>query len=102
MQGLADAFLLLGLAFDSPEAQELNRHVFETIYYAALDQSCELAKVEGTYETYAGCPVSKGILQPDMWDVKPDSGRWVDCAYVWAGAVTRYAGCLMSKGILPN
>lgn len=76
VQGLADAFLLLGLPFDSAEAQQLNSHIFETIYYAALEQSCELAKVEGTYETYEGSPVSKGVLQPDMWQVKPDSGRW--------------------------
>ncbi|KAG1661396.1 hypothetical protein FOA52_005689 [Chlamydomonas sp. UWO 241] len=76
VQGLADAFLLLGLAFDSPEAQELNKHIFETMYYAALETSCELAKVEGPYETYTGCPVSKGELQFDMWGVKPDSGRW--------------------------
>ncbi len=44
--------------------------IFETIYYASLRTSCRLAKVQGTYETYEGCPVSKGILQPDMWGVK--------------------------------
>ncbi|KAK8942520.1 Ribonucleoside-diphosphate reductase large subunit [Platanthera zijinensis] len=75
VQGLADTFILLGLAFDSPEAQQLNKDIFETIYYHALDASSELASREGPYETYQGSPVSKGILQPDMWDVAPSS-RW--------------------------
>ncbi|KAL4578035.1 hypothetical protein LXL04_014150 [Taraxacum kok-saghyz] len=69
VQGLADTFILLGMAFDSPEAQKLNKDIFETIYYHALKASCELAEKEGTYETYLGSPVSKGILQPDMWGV---------------------------------
>lgn len=76
VQGLADAFILMGMPFDSPEAQELNRRIFETIYYAALKASNELAQVEGPYETYQGSPVSKGVLQQDMWGVKPDSGLW--------------------------
>jgi len=75
VQGLADAFILLGMPFDSEEAQALNRDIFETIYYHALSASADLATEEGVYETYAGCPVSKGILQPDMWNVKP-SNRW--------------------------
>ncbi|KAK8949175.1 Ribonucleoside-diphosphate reductase large subunit [Platanthera zijinensis] len=75
VQGLADTFIILGLAFDSPEAQQLNKDIFETIYYHALDASSELASREGPYETYPGSPVSKGILQPDMWDVTPSS-RW--------------------------
>ena len=75
-QGLADAFLLLGLPFESPEAQELNRDIFETMYFAALQTSCELAQKEGPYETYPGCPVSQGILQPDMWGVKTTNKRW--------------------------
>ncbi|KAL3826145.1 hypothetical protein ACJIZ3_022174 [Penstemon smallii] len=58
-----------------PIAQQLNKDIFETIYYHALKASCELAEKEGTYETYTGSPVSKGILQPDMWGVKP-SDRW--------------------------
>ncbi|TGZ71570.1 hypothetical protein CRM22_002560 [Opisthorchis felineus] len=69
VQGLADAFLLLRYPFDSPEAAALNKRIFETIYFAALDASCDLAKEEGPFETYEGCPVSKGILQPDMWGV---------------------------------
>ncbi len=78
-QGLADTFILLGMPFDSPEAAELNSQIFEVVYYAALSASCELAERDGTYETYAGSPVSQGILQPDMWGVKPSgvSGRWV-------------------------
>ncbi|KAJ0254193.1 ATP-cone domain-containing protein [Hirschfeldia incana] len=79
VQGLADAFILLGMPFDSPEAQRLNKDIFETIYYHALKSSSEIATKEGTYETYQGCPVSKGILQPDMWNVTP-SNRWD-----WAG-----------------
>lgn len=70
MQGLADAFLLLRLPFDSAEARQLNKDIFETIYHAALEASCELAEKFGTYETYEGSPVSKGILQHDMWGVQ--------------------------------
>nr|XP_043634763.1 ribonucleoside-diphosphate reductase large subunit [Erigeron canadensis] len=75
VQGLADTFILLGMAFDSPEAQQLNKDIFETIYYHALKASSELAEKEGTYETYIGSPVSKGVLQPDMWGVTP-SDLW--------------------------
>ncbi|KKY20671.1 putative ribonucleotide reductase large subunit [Phaeomoniella chlamydospora] len=71
VQGLADAFLKLRLPFDSPEARQLNTQIFETIYHAALTMSCQLAQEQGTYETYAGSPVSQGILQYDMWNVKP-------------------------------
>ncbi|XP_048776929.1 ribonucleoside-diphosphate reductase large subunit-like [Ostrea edulis] len=71
VQGLADAFILMRFPFESEEAQLLNIHIFETIYYAALEASCELAERDGTYETYPGSPISKGILQPDMWNVVP-------------------------------
>ncbi|CAO3665957.1 unnamed protein product [Umbelopsis ramanniana] len=71
VQGLADAFMLMRFPFDSAEARELNIQIFETIYHAALEASCELAQEKGAYETYAGSPVSKGILQYDMWDVTP-------------------------------
>uniref|UniRef100_A0A3Q2CZY8 Ribonucleoside-diphosphate reductase n=1 Tax=Cyprinodon variegatus TaxID=28743 RepID=A0A3Q2CZY8_CYPVA len=71
VQGLADAFILMRYPFESPEAQLLNIHIFETIYYAALEASCELAAEFGPYETYAGSPVSKGILQYDMWNKTP-------------------------------
>jgi ribonucleoside-diphosphate reductase subunit M1 len=75
VQGLADAFILLGLPFDSPEAKRLNAEIFETLYYAALKTSCELAQKDGPYSSYPGSPVSKGVLQPDMWGVTP-SDRW--------------------------
>ncbi|XP_047001423.1 ribonucleoside-diphosphate reductase large subunit [Schistocerca americana] len=73
VQGLADAFILMRYPFESEEAQKLNIQIFETIYYGALEASCELAETLGAYETYEGSPVSKGILQYDMWDVKPTS-----------------------------
>lgn len=77
IQGLADAFILLRLPYESAEAQKLNQQIFETIYYGALEASCELAEKEGTYETYPGCPVSKGILQYDMWNKTPtDLWNW--------------------------
>lgn len=61
VQGLADAFILMRYPFESPEAQLLNIQIFETIYHAALEASCELAEKLGPYETYAGSPVSKGV-----------------------------------------
>lgn len=76
VQGLADAFIMLRMPFDSDEAKGLNEDIFETIYYASMETSMELAKVEGTYETYEGSPASKGIFQFDMWGVTPKSGRW--------------------------
>uniref|UniRef100_A0A669D2W2 Ribonucleoside-diphosphate reductase n=1 Tax=Oreochromis niloticus TaxID=8128 RepID=A0A669D2W2_ORENI len=71
VQGLADAFILMRYPFESPEAQLLNIQIFETIYYAALEASCELAAELGPYETYPGSPVSKGILQYEMWNKTP-------------------------------
>ncbi|SNT20107.1 ribonucleoside-diphosphate reductase alpha chain [Ekhidna lutea] len=76
VQGLADTFLLLKMAFESEEAKKLNKEIFETIYYAAMETSMEIAQVEGAYETFKGSPVSKGVFQFDMWGVTPDSGRW--------------------------
>ena len=76
VQGLADAFIMLRMPFDSAEARGLNEDIFETIYFAAAETSMELAKTQGTYETYEGSPASKGILQFDMWGVTPKSGRW--------------------------
>jgi ribonucleoside-diphosphate reductase alpha subunit len=71
VQGLADVFMMLGLSFDEPNAREINRLIFTHIYFAALRESCELAKEEGPYETFAGSPASQGILQYDMWGVQP-------------------------------
>lgn len=75
VQGLADLFAILRMPFESEEARQLNKEVFETIYFGALTASKDLAKVEGPYDTYADSPISKGILQYDMWGVKP-SKRW--------------------------
>lgn len=71
VQGLADAFMIMGYPFDSQEARRLNLQIFETIYHAALERSCELAEQYGTYETYQGSPASQGILQYDMWNRTP-------------------------------
>ena len=76
VQGLADTFILMKLAFDSQEAQDLNSAIFETMYHAALEESAQLAKEEGSYETYEGSPVSQGVLQFDMWDNPKLSGLW--------------------------
>jgi len=75
VQGLADAFIMLRLPFDSDEARRLNREIFETIYFAAIMASMEEAKIHGAYETFKGSPMSKGIFQFDMWNVTP-SNRW--------------------------
>jgi ribonucleoside-diphosphate reductase alpha chain len=75
VQGLADAFILLRMPFESEEAKTLNKEIFETLYYAAMTASKDLAKTEGAYQTYEGSPVSKGIFQFDMWGVTP-SDRW--------------------------
>jgi len=75
VQGLADVFILLRLPFESDEARQLNKEIFETIYFAAMTASKDLSKVEGPYETFAGSPVSKGIFQFDMWNVEPTL-RW--------------------------
>jgi ribonucleoside-diphosphate reductase alpha chain len=78
VQGLADAFILLRLPFTSPEAKQLNKDIFETIYFASLQASKDLAKVDGAYETFKGSPISEGKFQFDMWGVaaKDLSGRW--------------------------
>lgn len=73
VQGLADAFILMQYPYASDQAQLLNRQIFETIYYGALEASCELAENEGPYETYYGSPISQGILQYDMWGKIPTS-----------------------------
>ncbi|MGB1076587.1 MAG: ribonucleoside-diphosphate reductase subunit alpha [Flavobacteriales bacterium] len=75
VQGLADAFILMRFPFDSDEARQLNKDVFETIYYAACTASKDMAKEDGPYETFKGSPASEGRLQFDMWGVTP-SDRW--------------------------
>jgi ribonucleoside-diphosphate reductase alpha subunit len=75
VQGLADTFILLGMAFDSDEARQLNKDIFETIYFAAVTESCNLAESLGAYETFKGSPISKGLFQFDLWNTTP-STRW--------------------------
>ncbi len=78
VQGLADAFILLRLPFTSDKAKKLNQEIFETLYYASVEASMELAKVEGTYSSYEGSPISQGEFQYNLWGLKDDdlSGRW--------------------------
>jgi len=75
VQGLADTFIMMRYPFDSEKAQLLNREIFETIYYAAVTASKDLAKEDGAYETFKGSPISKGQFQFDLWGVKP-TDRW--------------------------
>jgi len=75
VQGLADCFQMLKIPFDSPKARLLNKQIFETIYFGACSASCELAAVDGAYETFEGSPASQGKLQFDLWGVTP-SDRW--------------------------
>jgi ribonucleoside-diphosphate reductase alpha chain len=79
VQGLADAFIMMRMPFDSDEARQMNKDIFEAMYFAACTESIALAKEHGTYESYPGSPASKGELQYDMWGVTP-SDRWD-----WAG-----------------
>ncbi len=78
VQGLADAFIMLRLPFTSDEAKKLNQEIFETLYFASVTASMELAKVEGTYSSYEGSPISKGDFQYNLWNIKDEelSGRW--------------------------
>ena len=79
VQGLADTFILMGYAFDDADARKLNKQIFETIYHAAMEASCEEAQKSGPYSTYEGSPVSKGIFQYDMWGVTPsDLWNWAE------------------------
>ena len=75
VQGLADAFILMGLPFDSEGAKQLNKDIFETIYFAAVTESCNQAEKHGPYETFKGSPISEGLFQFDLWGVQP-SKRW--------------------------
>lgn len=76
VQGLADTYIKLRMPFDSPEAKQLNIDIFETIYFAAMETSMELAKEKGAYDSYKGSPLSQGKFQFDLWGVTPSSGRW--------------------------
>ena len=76
VQGLADTFIKMNIAFHSDEATEINKHIFETIYHGALESSNELARTYGTYSSFAGSPASEGILQFDMWGIDPTNSRY--------------------------
>ena len=84
VQGLADVFMMLGLSFDEPKARDLNREIFEVIYFGALEESCVLAEEEGPYETFIGSPAHEGKLQFDLWgqtrhdfdDLKQRIAKW--------------------------
>ena len=76
MQGLADAFAKMRFPFESAQASQLNRDIFETMYFAALTASCELARRLGTYPSYPGSPASQGRLQQDLWEVSTAESRW--------------------------
>lgn len=80
VQGLADTFIQMGYTFESEEAKTLNKHIFETIYHGALEKSCEIATIDGPYETFYGSPAANGVLQFDMWNVEPTQER-----YDWVG-----------------
>jgi ribonucleoside-diphosphate reductase alpha chain len=75
VQGLSDVFFILGISYESDEAKQINREIFETIYYASIKASCDLAKKDGAYATFNGSPISEGKFQFDLWGVKPTK-RW--------------------------
>jgi ribonucleotide reductase alpha subunit len=75
VQGLADAFIKMRYPFETPEAMQLNRDIFETMYFGAVEASMETAQKDGPYSTFEGSPISQGIFQFDMWGVTP-STRW--------------------------
>ena len=76
VQGLADTFAMLKMPFESDQAKQLNKEIFETIYFASCSASLDAAKEEGPYSTFEGSPASKGLLQPDLWGMTDHSGRW--------------------------
>jgi ribonucleoside-diphosphate reductase alpha chain len=76
VQGLADVFMMMNIPFSSDEAKTLNKQIFETIYHAALTESCDLAERDGTYESFAGSPASFGILQFDLWEHQQTNDRY--------------------------
>ena len=81
VQGLADVFMMMNIPFHSEEARVLNREIFETIYYAAVNASMTLAARHGPYETFPGSPASQGILQFDMWGIDPTANSYPDPKY---------------------
>uniref|UniRef100_A0A6C0E0A3 ribonucleoside-diphosphate reductase n=1 Tax=viral metagenome TaxID=1070528 RepID=A0A6C0E0A3_9ZZZZ len=78
VQGLSDVFMRLKIPFTSDKAREINKDIFETLYYGSMESSIDIAKIDGSYPTYEGSPLSKGEFQFNLWDVKDEelSGRW--------------------------
>ncbi|GAQ91624.1 ribonucleoside-diphosphate reductase [Klebsormidium nitens] len=95
VQGLADVFMMLRLPFSSPGARALNSAIFQSIYYAAVEASVELAEEKGAYETFQGSPSSKGLLQFDLWEKKP-----AEMGYDWAGLKERVKKSGMRNSLL--
>ena len=96
VQGLADVFAMLGLAWESPEAATLNKRIFAHMYYAAVESSCDLAGAEGRYETFVGSPAWKGKLQPDLWNIDPIQDEGLD----WDGLVNTVRRIGMRNSLL--
>lgn len=98
VQGLADVFFIMNLNYDSAEAKQLNRDIFETIYFASMKASCDLAKVDGAYATFKGSPISEGKFQFDLWGTTP-SKRWdwdkLRAEIIEFGVRNSLTGCIM-------
>ena len=96
VQGLADVFAMLGLAWESAEAALLNKRIFAHMYYAAVESSCDLAGAEGRYETFVGSPAWKGKLQPDLWNIDPIQDEGLD----WDGLINTVRRIGMRNSLL--
>ena len=96
VQGLADVFAMLGLAWESSEAALLNKRIFAHMYYAAVESSCDLAGAEGRYETFVGSPAWKGELQPSLWNVDPIQDEGLD----WDGLINTVRRIGMRNSLL--
>ena len=96
VQGLADVFAMLGLAWESAEAATLNKRIFAHMYYAAVESSCDLAAAEGRYETFVGSPAWKGKLQPDLWNINPLQDEGLD----WDGLINTVRRIGMRNSLL--
>jgi ribonucleotide reductase alpha subunit len=96
VQGLADVFAMLNIAWDDPAAANLNRRIFAHMYYAACEASCDLAAKEGSYETWLGSPAQLGKLQFDLWGVEPEA----DPALDWDGLVNSIRRIGMRNSLL--
>ncbi len=105
VQGLSDVFFMSGFAYDSEQAKHLNKEIFETIYYASIKASCDLAKVDGAYTTYEGSPMSEGKFQFDLWNVTPTK-RWdwdkLRLEVLEYGVRNSLTGCIMPTASTAN